>query len=129
MRREGIAKNGIACKAERRDSHRQCFLLRGVGLVHHNVARAATDIHRHITAARHVGALIVECRCNGFGVAMQIFFGIAANVGVVEFFPRGGEATSVGAAHAHGVEIHHPHLMQISVFQECFRLDKHHDFA
>ena len=60
---------------------------------------------------------------------MQIAVDVAADVGVVEFFPRGGEATSVGAAHAHGVEIHHPHLMQISVFQECFRLDKHHDFA
>ena len=89
---ESVAEDGVAGESERRDSHRHRLLLVGAGLVNHRVAGAATDVNRHITAASHICALVVERWGDGFGVNMQIAVDVAADVGVEQFFPRCFEA-------------------------------------
>ena len=125
---EGVAKDGVASKAERRDCHWLGVEAVGSGLIDHSVGGAAAYVDRHKAAAAHVVAFVEIGWSNALGVGVQVA-GVFAKVGVIQFVPRVVELATVAAAHAHGEEVDDARAVEVAILKQHFGLDEQHELS
>ena len=125
---EAVTKDGVARKAERRNGHWLAAHAVVGGLVNDRVARAATDVDRHITAAGHFGAAVIVGGRKALGVGTQSVT-IGTDIGVEQLYPGALQRVAVGAAHAHGIEIDNLGAAQVGILKQRFSFDEQGELA